>query len=494
MNTNELSHMELSTKLKCFMDALHSRGYFNGAVLAARNGQILLSQGYGMADFVHDMPNTTKTKFRLGAITKAFTVMAILQLQEQGKLSVDDFIDRYLPDYPNGNLISIHHLLSNASGITDYPGIEGYWEKTMRLYSTIDETISSFRDKPLLYTPGEHQNYCSSNYILLGSIIERVSGLTYADYISEKICQPLNMMNTGVEDGRSVLKHFASGYSVCKEIIQAEYVDMSIHLGAGAMYSTVEDLFLWDRALYTDVLVRKHSLKKLFEHYTPPCGSYGWIVSEQTINNRARKRIGHSGSMNGFWADFNRYVDEDMVIVVLSNINLTPVEIISQHLAQIALGEDVCVPEDVHPIQINPNEMKQYAGIYECGDRRTEVFNEQSLAYMNEALDLLTDMKISDIVIGRFHKIFQQYGISKDRTIVVTYEQGKLYLFMPKQCHGAWFKYEIIPVSKYLNLTTWIARNIDEQVVFEIDPSGEISFTHRDVNGNQVSARKIQLI
>lgn len=316
-------------------------------------------------------------------------------------------------------------------------------------------------------------------------------GLPYDDYIFERICQPLKMINTGVEDGRNVLKYFASGYSICKEITQAEYVDMSIHLGAGAMYSTVEDLYLWDRALYSNSLVSENSRKMLFDQYTPPCGSYGWIVSEQTINHRTRKRIGHIGSMNGFWADLNRYVEDDMVIIVLSNVNLTPVEVISQHLAEIALGEDVNVPHDVHSIQIDQNEKKQYAGIYEYGDRSDSEFPERSAANMKEALHRLSVMKISDIAIGRFHKIFQQYGIHTHRTIVVTYENGKLYLFMPKQNHGAWFKYEIIPISKRMDSTTWIAMHIDEQVIIKMKPGGEVCFTHFDVNGNQINARKM---
>ncbi|MCQ6557094.1 serine hydrolase domain-containing protein [Paenibacillus mendelii] len=495
MKSLELSNREVSYKLVEYMNALERRGYYNGSVLVARNGQILLSQGYGMASFEHEAVNTSITKFRLGAITKGFTAIAILQLQEQGKLSVDDFICRHLPGYPNGESITIHHLLSNSSGIPDYPRMEGYWVKTMRLFATIEDTFQTFKDQPLEYTPGEQYSYSSSNYIILSAIIEKVSGLSYNEYIFERICRPLNMNNTGIEDGRSVLKDCASGYSVCKEIFRSEFVDMSIHLGAGAMYSTVEDLYVWDRALYTERLISERSLKMLFDQKTPPCGSYGWIVDEHILNKKVRKRIGHVGSMNGFWADFNRYVDDDLVIIVLSNVNLTPVETMSRRLAQIAYGESVEVLQEVHPIKLDPNEMEQYAGIYEYGrDDSIVASSKHTSADMEEALNLLTSMKIPDIAVGRFHAIFQQYGIHTDHTIIVICEKGKLYLFMPKQYHGAWFQYEFIPVSRAADSTTWVALHIDEQVVFNHSSGEEMGFIHRDVNGNQIYVRRIHSI
>ncbi len=135
------------------------------------------------------------------------------------------------------------------------------------------------KNKPLEFMPGEEHRYSSSPYILLSAIIEKISGISHGEYIKERIFRPLYLEHTGVEDCRSIIKNLASGYSVCKEQIHAEYVDMTLHLSAGAMYSTVEDLYLWDRALYTDTLVSKDSLKILSDQCTAYCGSYGWVTN-----------------------------------------------------------------------------------------------------------------------------------------------------------------------------------------------------------------------
>jgi len=322
--------LPLISRLNEYMDGLAGREYFNGAVLVVRDDQILLCGGYGMASFEHEVPNLGKTKFRIGSLTKSFTAIAILQLQEQGKLNVNDPVSRYFPDYPKGDRITLHHLLAHSSGIPDYPGFPCYWERTMKLYSTIDQMIGYFKNEPLLFHPGEGSRYSNSNYILLSSIIEKVSGISYEAYISTRICGPLQMNDIGVEDGRTMIKHFSSGYSVCKQVIPAEYVDMTIHVGAGAMYSTVEDLYLWDRALYRNDLLGKPLRELLFETPTSSCGSYGWVVSERVLNDRPTKCVWHIGTMNGFCAEIDRYVEANMAVIVLSNLNITPVWKISE--------------------------------------------------------------------------------------------------------------------------------------------------------------------
>lgn len=486
MKPKDPSHKIARNKLNEYMNALVNRGYFNGAVLVARDNQILLREGYGMASFEHDVPNAPHTKFRLGALTKGFTAMAVLQLQAQGKLSVNDPISMYIPDYPSGEIITIDHLLSNASGIPDYPGLPNYWEKTMRLYATAEQTIESFMEKPLQFNPGEGYSYTSSSYILLGSIIEKASGATYDKYISEHICKPLNLVNTGCEDGRTVLKHFASGYSICKGVIPSEYVDMCLHVGAGGMYSTVEDLYLWDRALYKDDLIGIQVRELLFERLTPPVGSYGWVVEEQSINNKSRKRVWHNGTMNGFYAEFNRYIDEDITIIVLSNVNLTPVDIISQCLARIVMGEEVLLPASVQTIDISTDKLKQYAGIYSYGEGKIEPAQKNGL---NEALDQLTHIDTPKIAVGLFYDTFNRYGIDARSTIAVTYEDNKLHLFMQKN-KGAWFKYELIPV-KQTDTLMCITAHIDEQIEFYIETNGSIRLIHTDSRGKRIIAQRL---
>ncbi|WP_282941105.1 serine hydrolase domain-containing protein [Paenibacillus sp. RC67] len=479
--------MDIASKLKAVMDGMVNRGYFNGAVLAAHKGQILLSEGYGMASFEHEVPNTSKTKFRIGSLTKGFTAMAIMQLQEQGKLRVDDTIDRYIPDYPNGESIKIRHLLEHSSGIPDYPGFQGYWETTMRMYSPIESTIDSFKNKKLNHPPGERQVYGSSSFILLSAIIEKVTGQTFSELIDETICRPLQMNDTGCEDGRRVIKRMASGYSVNKDIIPCEHVDMSIHLGAGGMFSTVEDMYKWDRSLYTEQLVGQTSLDSMFGAPTPPCGSHGWVITEQQINNRKSRRFSHYGSMNGFRSEMIRYVDEDIVVIVLSNVEMTPVEVICQQLADIVLGYDPAVLESIIPVQISEQEILKYAGAYDYGNNPD--ISAHRADELNQVLEAITVMDVPSIEVGLFHKLFQRYGVETNRTLFVTYEQGGLHLFMPKK--RAWYKYGLFPISHQTNQTTGVTMYVDECVEFYVEPEGKVKLIHRDTAGKRITAVKM---
>jgi CubicO group peptidase (beta-lactamase class C family) len=483
---NRSAQNEIIEKLKTYMNTLADQGYFNGAVLVAQENQLLLSKGFGMASFEHDVRNTSTTKFRLGAITKSFTAIAIIQLQDQGLLKVNDLISLYIPNYPNGNIITIDHLLTNSSGIPDYPTFPHYWEKTMRLYSTIEQIIDSFKNQPLQFTPGEGYYYTSSPFILLSYIIEKVSGMSYEKYITDHILSPLHMRNTGVEDGRTLLKHFASGYSICKGIIPTEYVDISLHAGAGGMYSTIEDLYLWDQALSRNGILSQLQWEQLFGSNTSPFGSYGWVVTEQSINNKPRKRVWHNGTMNGFYSEFNRYIDENITIIVLSNVNLTPVDVICERLAKIVMGEEVLPPNPVSRISIASNELSKYAGIYNSGEE-TNSKDSVEATQLKEALDKLTNIDMPKFAVGLFYEIFYQYGIDPKKTVVVTYEDDTLYLFMQKN-KGAWFKYEIVPVSKQDNSLTCITLHSEERIEFRIEPNGRLRLTHLDPHGRRTDA------
>ena len=310
---------------------------FSGSVLIAQGENILISKGYGMANLEHDVPNTPQTKFRLGSLTKQFTAMAILMLQEQGQLNVQDPVCNYMPDCPETwQSVTIHHLLTHSSGIpnlTDFPD----YEETMASRSTVSGTIDTFRDKPLHFTPGTRFSYSNSGYIVLGHIIEQSAGKPpYAAYVRENIFEPLNMMNTGYDQNSLVLNDRASGYVRMDPdtFRNADYLEMSIPHAAGALYSTVEDLYLWDRALYTESLVSQSSLNMMFMPDKDEYG-YGWYISEILD----RKVTAHGGGINGFATSIARFVDDDVVIIVLSNIEDTDPVSITLGLAEIVFEE-----------------------------------------------------------------------------------------------------------------------------------------------------------
>jgi CubicO group peptidase (beta-lactamase class C family) len=266
----------LSAKVTAYMEELQRRGEFSGVVLLARGGKVLFARGYGMANLEHDVPNTVDTKFRLGSVTKQFTAVGIMMLQERKKLSVHDSICIYVHDCPDDwKSITIQHLLGHTSGIpsfTEFPDNDRY----ERLPMQVVDTIARFKDKPLDFPPGDRFQYSDSGYLLLGYIIEQASGEKYEDFIRKNIYEPLHMQNSGYDHPWVILKHRAQGYSSKDgSLINATCMAMDTPLGAGSQYSTVGDLLLWDQALYTEKLLSRESLQTLF---TPNPGPYppGW--------------------------------------------------------------------------------------------------------------------------------------------------------------------------------------------------------------------------
>lgn len=330
---------DLEAKVDAYIQVHLQQKTFSGSILMARGDHILLKKGYGMANLEHNVVNTPKTKFRLGSITKQFTATVIMQLQEKGLLQINDPIKNYYPDYPHGEIIAFHHLLTHTSGIPSFTGFLEYGEMMIKPLS-LEEIISTFKDKPLEFEPGEKFKYSNSGYVLLGYLVEKISGQPYAEYIQKNIFEPLEMINSGYDYNHMVLPNRASGYSLNKdEFINAAYIDMKIPHGAGAIYSTVEDLYIWDRALYTERILSKDSLEKMFTPFKSNY-AYGWSVRDLFD----RKLIGHSGGINGFVTNIARFPDEDACIIVLSNLDRSQMSKISLDLAAILFGEPYELP------------------------------------------------------------------------------------------------------------------------------------------------------
>jgi CubicO group peptidase (beta-lactamase class C family) len=293
-------------------EKIFSRPRFTGSVLIVKEGRVLFRKGYGMADYEKKIPNTLLTNFRLGSITKQFTAMCILILEEKGLLNVNDPISKYICDYPNGDKITIHNLLTHTSGIATY--YYRYSDDVNHYYSPRD-LISLFKDKPALFQPGEKFEYNNSNYILLGYIIEKVSGLKYKEFLQQYIFTPLDMNNSGYEDGKTIFQNKATGYQLFWfHLVKADNPDMSIYYSGAGLRSTVEDLYKWDQALYTEKLVKKKTLKKMFAIYYREVipYSYGWYI----------ERFGcmfHGGYVDGFSSFIYRDTWKHLVIIILSN-------------------------------------------------------------------------------------------------------------------------------------------------------------------------------
>lgn len=334
---------------------------FMGAVLVAQDGKILFSKGYGFANLEWEIPNTPTTKFRLGSITKQFTAASILLLEERGKLKVEDPVKKYMPDAPAAwDKITIFHLLTHTSGIPSFTGFPDYRSREATPI-TPEKLVEWFRDKPLEFEPGSKWNYSNSGYVLLGYLIEKISGQNYADFVQQNIFTPLGMKDSGYDSNSAIITRRAAGYSPSPHGPgNAGFVHMTIPFSAGALYSTTEDLLRWEQGLFGGKLLTPASLAKMT---TPFKQDYAFGLAVQTKNGH--KMISHGGGIEGFNTFLGYYPDEKLVVVALANINGPAVDQIASKLGDVARGEQVVLASERKEVTVSPRILAQYVGTYE---------------------------------------------------------------------------------------------------------------------------------
>jgi len=341
-NDNTPSAQKIADKVDEYMNAAVKNDQFSGSVLVAKDGSPFVSKGYGMANYELNVPNTPKTVFRIASLTKQFTAMAIVQLQERGKLNVGDSICRYLEDCPSAwQPVTIRHLLTHTSGIKNYSSLPDWDDRISRLPYTRTEFVKVFRDIPLQFSPGEKFAYSNSGYYLLGLIIERVSGKRYQEFLRENIFGPLAMKNSGYADPPTLIPNRATGYYwASNSFVNAPLLNLKLSFAGGGIYSTTEDMLLWDKALYTEKLVSRKSLEEIF---TPFLGgyAYGWRI----VKMHGRTMAGHSGSFDGFSTFIARFPSERTTIIVLSNSDRTSAAKVSKDIAAIVFGDSYELPK-----------------------------------------------------------------------------------------------------------------------------------------------------
>jgi CubicO group peptidase (beta-lactamase class C family) len=429
-------------KLEEFLQAHLATGKFMGAVLVARGDEVLHQEGYGKANLELDVPNSPETVFRLGSLTKQFTAAAILQLQDQGRLNVNDTLDKYLPDAPHAGEVTLSQLLSHSSGIPDPPELaEGSGGSGLRLAHTANETISQVVGQPLEFTPGSQYHYCNVCYMILGRVIEEVSGQSYADYLTQHIFQPAGMTATGIDEASRVLPHRASGYTWNGETYSnSEFVDLSNVGAAGVLYSTVGDMYKWDRALYSDKLLSTAAREAFF---TPRVSrgdgssyAFGWVIVATPEHTLAE----HSGVVNGFVTFAIRDPVTQLYVVVLSNVENLAAQEVAQGLAAIAYGEPYDVPGQppaVEAVEVDPAVLQKYAGSYQVS----------------------ADMKVS-----------------------ITTETGHLFAEVPDHP-----KFELFPTSE----TDFFAKIGDINLHFEVGADGVVTELVIHEGGQEIHAAKV---
>jgi CubicO group peptidase (beta-lactamase class C family) len=326
------------------------------SVIVLQSGQVLLKKSYGFANLEDRIPNTPETKFRLASITKSFTALAILQLCDAGKLDLDAPIGRYLPNAPHGDRITVRHLLTHTSG------------------------LRNSENDPLQFNPGERVSYTNEGYRLLGKIVEAVSGGSWEEYLTAHIFAPLGMNNTGCDHAEQVLPHRAAGYvfdgnggylnDPPEDIFKTAWA-------AGALYSTVEDLSLWDQALTSGRLLKPATLAAAFTPATLTDGTQiptglGWLI----LTQRGLREVSHGGDASGFNTWVGRYPDQQFTVIVLSNLCMRPqgplpsAMSLGRRIAAIYLG-DLMQPESAPAeFALTPEMMQAFVGRYRLEGRQ----------------------------------------------------------------------------------------------------------------------------
>lgn len=324
ITANSSFAQQTATQIDELMKKYYDYGQFNGAILVAEKGKVVYAKGLGLANMEWSMPNQPDTKFRIGSITKQFTATLILQLVEEGKLKLDGKITDYLTDYrkDTGDRVTIHHLLNHTSGIPSYTSRPDFRTAIMRNPYKITDFVKQLTSGDLEFEPGSKFSYNNSGYVLLGAIIEKVTGKSYETVLTERILKPLGMTNSGYDSTSPLLPKRASGYEKRPSgYVNAPYLDMSLPYAAGSIYSTVEDLYKWDQALHEGKILSAESRKLMF---TPGLSNYGYgiRITDETIGKSELKTkiIGHGGGINGFNSLLTRAVDKGQTVVILDNV------------------------------------------------------------------------------------------------------------------------------------------------------------------------------
>jgi CubicO group peptidase (beta-lactamase class C family) len=301
-------------KLEEFMEEKAKEVNFNGTVLVTKDGKVILSKGYGYADQDKKIKNTPETVFHIASLSKSFTALSILQLEEKGELSTNDTISNYFPDFPNGEKIKIHHLLNHTSGLPELLTLVKKDEE-----HSLEELYNAVKESKLDFEPGEKYAYSNSGYLLLALILEQQSEMTMADYMQKNILEPAGMEHTYFVTSPEGV---AVGYENMGK--PTDIIDISIAYGSGNILSTTSDLLLFEQAINNGKLLSKETVKKMQEPSTnaAPFGivkyAYGWNVSDSwySFNHRA---VAHSGGFTGFRNFFLRFPDDGVTVIILSN-------------------------------------------------------------------------------------------------------------------------------------------------------------------------------
>lgn len=381
------------------------------AVLIARDNRILYRKAFGLANLELEVQMKPESVFQLASITKQFTSVAILILMEQGKLSLNDPLSKYIADFTRGNEITIHHLLNHSAGIKSYTNLPEFRTKT-RLDMTPDEIIGIFKNLPLEFNPNEKHEYSNSGYFLLGYIIEKIAGMSYGDFIQKNIFDKLGMKHSYYADDYKIISNRVNGYQLYEGNYEnAEYMSTTIPYAAGSLMSTIDDLFLWSKAIHHNLLITESSKQMAFTNHTLTNGKhsnygYGWAINEIA----GKTAMEHPGGINGFTTSGIYIPASNIYAIVLTNLDDgTGPEACNIKAVSALLGKPIIAKT---PVTISETALKKWVGAYQFEDVvRFISYEKGSLYSMREGGRPIKLESLSDNEF-RFDHSFATYTFS----------------------------------------------------------------------------------
>ncbi len=358
---NGLQAQDLVQKMDQVAGAYAATGKFNGTVLVAQKGKIIFEKGYGYRDAEAKLVNDGSSIYQIGSLTKAFTAAIIMQLQEENKLNVQDKLSKYFPGFANGDKITIEHLLTHTSGLYNYTNDTVLMKGDVTKHYSRDEMITLFKKYPSDFEPGSSWNYSNSGYSMLGYIIEQVTKKPYETVVRERILRPLGMNHSGFDFTNLRDAQKTTGYFLLagNKVNRAPIVDSTIAYSAGSLYSTVEDLYKWERAITTGKLLKPASWQAVF---TPVKNNYGYGWGIDTLYGT--KMTAHSGGIHGFSSFMLRFPAEELTVIAIDNASHGTGKL-ARDLAAVALGKpytQITLPPSV---DVDESRLKKLEGEYE---------------------------------------------------------------------------------------------------------------------------------
>jgi len=352
---------EKAKRIDSVVKLYQQHGSFNGSVLVYQYGRPVLVKGYGYRDVSKKLLNDSNTVFQIGSVTKTFTATMIMMLQEQGKLNIKDKLNKYFPDYPDGDKITIENLLTHTSGIFNYTEDTTFSIVAMTQHQDRKAMMQVFKDKMTGMEPGTKFYYSNSNYLLLGYIIEDITGKSYYNALRGMILQPLGMKNTGCNFAGLKSKNKAVGYFSIDDGKgdNAPVIDSSVSYAAGCIYTTVSDLNKWANAIHKKQLLTEEDWTKVTTVYKQNYG-YGWMIGEAM----GKKSIGHNGGIHGFISNMFLMPDDASTVILISNKMDDEHPQLRRNITAILNDKKPEIPEFKTEVKLNPIYFKDYIGVY----------------------------------------------------------------------------------------------------------------------------------